>query len=171
MCIGFLCSFLLVFENLMCEEDESKSKKLQALVAAVNNNNNNSHIVLVPAGSNALYISRVLLSCASSFVSRRKGDKGAQQGLLLSWSRRVKLVVGAAKGLEYLHQNAHPHIIHRDIKFSNGLFDEDITKIADFDLSNQAPDMAARLHSTRVLVTFGYHAPEYAMTGQLSSKE
>ncbi|XP_038975117.1 probable receptor-like protein kinase At2g47060 [Phoenix dactylifera] len=45
-----------------------------------------------------------------------------------------------------------------------------LQKIADFDLSNQAPDMAARLHSTRVLGTFGYHAPEYAMTGQLSSK-
>ncbi|XP_050917971.1 receptor-like cytoplasmic kinase 1 [Lathyrus oleraceus] len=42
--------------------------------------------------------------------------------------------------------------------------------IADFDLSNQAPDAAARLHSTRVLGTFGYHAPEYAMTGNLSSK-
>ncbi|KAF5203844.1 kinase domain, partial [Thalictrum thalictroides] len=42
--------------------------------------------------------------------------------------------------------------------------------VADFDLSNEAPDNAARLHSTRVLGTFGYHAPEYAMTGQLSSK-
>ncbi|XP_039050904.1 PTI1-like tyrosine-protein kinase 3 isoform X2 [Hibiscus syriacus] len=43
-------------------------------------------------------------------------------------------------------------------------------RIADFNLSNQSPDMAARLHSTRVLGTFGYHAPEYAMTGQLTQK-
>ncbi|KAJ0439123.1 putative pto-interacting protein 1, protein kinase RLK-Pelle-RLCK-VIII family [Helianthus annuus] len=101
----------------------------------------------------------------------RKGVKGVQPGPVLSWSQRVKIAVGAAKGLEYLHEKAQPHIIHRDIKSSNVLlFDDDVAKIADFDLSNQAPDMAARLHSTCVLGTFGYHAPEYAMTGQLSSK-
>ncbi|KAL0370646.1 UNVERIFIED_CONTAM: Pto-interacting protein 1 [Sesamum angustifolium] len=101
----------------------------------------------------------------------RKGVKGAQPGPVLSWAQRVKIAVGAAKGLEYLHEKADPHIIHRDIKSSNVLiFDDDLAKIADFDLSNQAPDMAARLHSTRVLGTFGYHAPEYAMTGQLNSK-
>ncbi|PNT70388.1 pto-interacting protein 1 isoform X2 [Brachypodium distachyon] len=101
----------------------------------------------------------------------RKGVKGAQPGPVLSWTQRVKIAVGAAKGLEYLHEKAQPHIIHRDIKSSNVLlFDDDVAKIADFDLSNQAPDMAARLHSTRVLGTFGYHAPEYAMTGQLSTK-
>lgn len=101
----------------------------------------------------------------------RKGVKGAQPGPVLSWLQRVKIAVGAAKGLEYLHEKAAPHIIHRDIKSSNVLiFDDDVAKVADFDLSNQAPDMAARLHSTRVLGTFGYHAPEYAMTGQLSSK-
>ncbi|KAA8549028.1 hypothetical protein F0562_000712 [Nyssa sinensis] len=101
----------------------------------------------------------------------RKGVKGAQPGPVLSWAQRVKIAVGAAKGLEYLHEKAEPHIIHRDIKSSNVLlFDDDVAKIADFDLSNQAPDMAARLHSTRVLGTFGYHAPEYAMTGQLNSK-
>ncbi|KAB2599218.1 pto-interacting protein 1-like [Pyrus ussuriensis x Pyrus communis] len=101
----------------------------------------------------------------------RKGVKGAQPGPVLSWVQRVKIAVGAARGLEYLHEKAQPHIIHRDIKSCNILlFDDDVTKIADFDLSNQAPDMAARLHSTRVLGTFGYHAPEYAMTGQLSSK-
>lgn len=73
----------------------------------------------------------------------------------------MKIAVGAAKGLEYLHEKADPPIIHRDIKSSNVLvFDDDVGKIADFDLSNQAPDMAARLHSTRVLGTFGYHAPE-----------
>lgn len=91
----------------------------------------------------------------------RKGVKGAQPGPVLSWAQRVKIAVGAAKGLEYLHEKADPHIIHRDIKSSNVLiFDDDVAKIADFDLSNQAPDMAARLHSTRVLGTFGYHAPE-----------
>lgn len=101
----------------------------------------------------------------------KKGVKGAQPGHVLSWTQRVKIAVGAAQGLEYLHEKAQPHIIHRDIKSSNLLlFDDDVAKIADFDLSNQAPDMAARLHSTRVLGTFGYHAPEYTMTGTLSSK-
>ncbi|KAL0389772.1 UNVERIFIED_CONTAM: Pto-interacting protein 1 [Sesamum calycinum] len=81
----------------------------------------------------------------------RKGVKGAQPGPVLSWAQRVKIAVGAAKGLEYLHEKAEPHIVHRDIKSSNVLiFDDDVAKIADFDLSNQAPDMAARLHSTRV---------------------
>ena len=89
----------------------------------------------------------------------RKGVKGSQLGPILSWTQRVKITVGASKGLEYLHEKAH--IIHRDIKSSNVLlFDDDVAKIANFDLSNQAPDMAARLHSTRVLGTFGYHAPE-----------
>lgn len=101
----------------------------------------------------------------------KKGVKGAKPGPVLSWTQRVKIAVGAARGLEYLHEKTQPRIIHRDLKSSNILlFDEDVAKIADFDLSNQAPDAAARLHSTRVLGTFGYHAPEYAMTGALTSK-
>jgi len=101
----------------------------------------------------------------------KKGVKGAQPGPVLTWMQRVKIAIGAAKGLEYLHEKAQPPIIHRDIKSSNVLlFDDYTAKIADFDLSNQAPDMSARLHSTRVLGTFGYHAPEYAMTGQSSQK-
>ncbi|KAL4308183.1 hypothetical protein GQ457_01G029550 [Hibiscus cannabinus] len=101
----------------------------------------------------------------------KKGVRGAHPGPVLSWTQRVKIAVEAAKGLEYLHEKTHPRIVHRDIKSCNLLlFDDDVSKIADFDLSNQAPDATARLHSTRVLGTFGYHAPEYAMTGTLSSK-
>ncbi|CAL9110515.1 unnamed protein product, partial [Musa textilis] len=101
----------------------------------------------------------------------RKGVKGAKAGPVLTWAQRVKIAVGAAMGLEYLHEKAQPRIIHCDIKSSTILlFDDEVAKIGDFDLSNQAPDMAARLHSTRVLGTFGYHAPEFAMTGQLTSK-
>ncbi|XP_073152263.1 PTI1-like tyrosine-protein kinase 1 isoform X1 [Henckelia pumila] len=101
----------------------------------------------------------------------RKGVQGAQPGPVLDWMQRVRIAVDAARGLEYLHERVHPSIIHRDIRSSNVLLFEDYkAKIADFNLSNQAPDMAARLHSTRVLGTFGYHAPEYAMTGQLTQK-
>ncbi|KQJ99203.1 hypothetical protein BRADI_3g41740v3 [Brachypodium distachyon] len=101
----------------------------------------------------------------------RKGVAGAQPGPALDWMQRIKIVVDAAKGLEYLHEKVQPSVVHRDIRSSNVLLFEDYkAKIADFNLSNQSPDMAARLHSTRVLGTFGYHAPEYAMTGQLTQK-
>ncbi|CAH2063555.1 unnamed protein product [Thlaspi arvense] len=101
----------------------------------------------------------------------RKGVQGAQPGPTLDWIQRVRIAVDAARGLEYLHEKAQPPVIHRDIRSSNVLLFEDFkAKIADFNLSNQSPDMAARLHSTRVLGTFGYHAPEYAMTGQLTQK-
>ncbi|KAK9157136.1 hypothetical protein Scep_003710 [Stephania cephalantha] len=101
----------------------------------------------------------------------RKGVEGAKPGPVLSWSQRVKIACGAARGLEYLHEKVQAPIVHRDIRSSNVLlFDDFVAKIADFNLTNQSPDSAARLHSTRVLGTFGYHAPEYAMTGQVTQK-
>uniref|UniRef100_A0A0A0LBS8 Protein kinase domain-containing protein n=1 Tax=Cucumis sativus TaxID=3659 RepID=A0A0A0LBS8_CUCSA len=101
----------------------------------------------------------------------RKGVQGAEPGPVLAWNQRVKIAYGAAKGLEYLHEKVQPSIVHRDIRSSNVLlFDDFLAKIADFNLTNQSSDTAARLHSTRVLGTFGYHAPEYAMTGQITQK-
>lgn len=101
----------------------------------------------------------------------RKGVQGAEPGPVLSWNQRVKVAYGAARGLEYLHEKVQPPIVHRDIRSSNVLlFDDFTSKIADFNLTNQSSDTAARLHSTRVLGTFGYHAPEYAMTGQITQK-
>jgi pto-interacting protein 1 len=67
----------------------------------------------------------------------RKGVKGAQSGPVLDWMQCVKIAVGAARGLKYLHEKAQPPIIHRDIKSSNVLlFDDYVAKIADFNLSN-----------------------------------
>ncbi|KAK9291148.1 hypothetical protein L1049_009336 [Liquidambar formosana] len=101
----------------------------------------------------------------------RKGVQGAEPGPVLSWNQRVKIAYGAAKGLEYLHEKVQPSIVHRDVRSSNVLlFDDFLARIADFNLTNQSSDTAARLHSTRVLGTFGYHAPEYAMTGQITHK-
>uniref|UniRef100_A0A0D9VYA7 Protein kinase domain-containing protein n=1 Tax=Leersia perrieri TaxID=77586 RepID=A0A0D9VYA7_9ORYZ len=101
----------------------------------------------------------------------KKGVKGAEPGPVLTWSQRARIAYGAARGLEYLHERAQPSIVHRDVRSSNVLvFDGYDAKIGDFNLTNASPDSAARLHSTKVLGTFGYHAPEYAMTGQLNQK-
>ncbi|XP_021735942.1 pto-interacting protein 1-like [Chenopodium quinoa] len=95
----------------------------------------------------------------------KKGVEGAQPGPVLSWAQRVKIAVGAARGLEFLHAKAASPVFHRDIKSSNILlFDDDVAKIGDFDLSHKALDMEAQLHSC------GYHGPEYEMTGQLNGK-
>ena len=104
------------------------------------------------------------LTCYKTLVCcvvGRKGVQGAEPGPVLTWNQRVKIAYGAAKGLEYLHEKVQPPIKHRDVRSSNVLLFDDFTaKIADFNLTNQCSDTAARLHSTRVLGTFGYHAPE-----------
>ncbi|KAE9617204.1 putative non-specific protein-tyrosine kinase RLK-Pelle-RLCK-XV family [Lupinus albus] len=86
----------------------------------------------------------------------------------LDWPRRMSIVIGAAEGLEYLHHEATPHIIHRDIKASNVLLDHEFqAKVADFGFAKLVPDGVSHL-TTRVKGTLGYLAPEYAMWGKVS---
>ncbi|XP_021743039.1 probable protein kinase At2g41970 [Chenopodium quinoa] len=93
----------------------------------------------------------------------RKGVQGAAPGPTLTWAQRVKIAFGAAKGLEYLHEKVQPSIVHRDVRCSNVLlFDDFLSNIVDLNLTSASSKIAARLHSTRVLGTFGYHALEYA---------
>ncbi|PPD70411.1 hypothetical protein GOBAR_DD32708 [Gossypium barbadense] len=76
--------------------------------------------------------------------------------------QRVRIAVDVvARGLEYLHEKVQVSIIHKDIRSSNVLFEDFKAKIVDFNLSNQTPDTVAHLYSTRVLGTFGYHAPNH----------
>ncbi|XP_011011462.1 PREDICTED: serine/threonine-protein kinase CDL1-like [Populus euphratica] len=89
----------------------------------------------------------------------------------LDWNTRMKIAAGAAKGLEYLHDTANPPVIYRDLKSSNILLDEGFhPKLSDFGLAKLGP-VGDKTHvSTRVMGTYGYCAPEYAMTGQLTLK-
>ncbi|KAL0366491.1 UNVERIFIED_CONTAM: putative serine/threonine-protein kinase PBL21 [Sesamum radiatum] len=89
----------------------------------------------------------------------------------LSWSTRLKIAVGAARGLEFLHCRANPPVIYRDLKSSNILLDNDYNvKLSDFGLAKLGP-VGDKTHvSTRVMGTYGYCAPEYAMSGKLTLK-
>ncbi|OMO69458.1 hypothetical protein CCACVL1_19499 [Corchorus capsularis] len=89
----------------------------------------------------------------------------------LDWNTRMKIAAGAAKGLEYLHDKASPPVIYRDLKCSNILLNEGYhPKLSDFGLAKLGP-VGDKTHvSTRVMGTYGYCAPEYAMTGQLTLK-
>ncbi|KAI5007892.1 hypothetical protein ZWY2020_008940 [Hordeum vulgare] len=88
----------------------------------------------------------------------------------LSWSTRLNIAVGAAKGLAFLHDAEKP-VIYRDFKGSNILLDSDKKpKLSDFGLAKDGPEGDDTHVSTRVMGTHGYAAPEYIMTGHLTAK-
>ncbi|KAK3436156.1 serine/threonine-protein kinase RIPK [Eucalyptus grandis] len=87
----------------------------------------------------------------------------------LPWSARMKIALGAAKGLAFLHEAEKP-VIYRDFKASNILLDSDYTaKLSDFGLAKDGPEGDDTHVSTRVMGTQGYAAPEYLMTGHLTA--
>ncbi|CAN6326545.1 unnamed protein product [Urochloa humidicola] len=89
----------------------------------------------------------------------------------LSWHIRMKIAHGTAKGLEYLHEKANPPVIYRDLKSPNILLDEEYNpKLSDFGLAKLGPVEGKTHISTRVMGTYGYCAPEYIRTGQLTVK-
>lgn len=88
----------------------------------------------------------------------------------LSWKRRLNIALDVARAMEYLHNLAHKSFIHRDLKSSNILLGDDFrAKVSDFGLVKLAPD-GEKSVVTRLAGTFGYLAPEYAVTGKITTK-
>ncbi|QHO31644.1 G-type lectin S-receptor-like serine/threonine-protein kinase At4g27290 [Arachis hypogaea] len=90
---------------------------------------------------------------------------------LLDWAKRFQIIGGTARGLVYLHQDSRLRVIHRDLKTSNILLDKDMNaKISDFGLARTFAGDQTEARTKRVMGTYGYISPEYAVRGSFSMK-
>ncbi|KAJ4791956.1 Protein kinase [Rhynchospora pubera] len=117
---------------------------------------------------------RDCLNKAQGKINKGEGEEGIGIGIM-EWKTRVSIALGAARGLEYLHEAAAPRILHRDIKSTNILLDDMLrAKITDLGmakrLANDENIASCSSSPARMLGTFGYFAPEYAIVGKASLK-
>ncbi|KAK6918932.1 Bulb-type lectin domain [Dillenia turbinata] len=112
----------------------------------------------------------LIISLAKLFVLGWFNGNPSEQAKL-DWSKRFQIIEGIAQGLLYLHKYSRLKVIHRDIKASNVLLDEALNpKISDFGMARIFGTNQTEASTDRVVGTFGYMSPEYALKGHFSEK-
>ncbi|XP_030490372.2 receptor-like serine/threonine-protein kinase At1g78530 isoform X3 [Cannabis sativa] len=147
------------------ERDRGFERELEAMGDIKHRNIVNLHGYCTASHYNLLIYELMPNGSLDSFLHGKAMNKKN-----LDWPSRYKIALGAARGIAYLHHDCIPHIIHRDIKSSNILLDQNMeARVSDFGLATlMEPD---KTHvSTFVAGTFGYLAPEYFDTGRATAK-
>ncbi|EEF45916.1 somatic embryogenesis receptor kinase, putative [Ricinus communis] len=166
---GFLQTGLAVAVKQLKEGSMQGEREFEAEVEIISRIHHKHLVSLIGyciAGNGRLLVYEFVPNNTLEYHLHRNGQN------VLEWATRLKIAIGSAKGLAYIHEDCNPTIIHRDIKAANILLDQDFeAKVSDFGLAKSFPVRTGITHiSTRVVGTFGYLAPEYVTSGKLTEK-
>ncbi|XP_054813949.1 G-type lectin S-receptor-like serine/threonine-protein kinase At4g27290 isoform X3 [Prosopis cineraria] len=130
----------------------------------------NGHMIEVIAVTVTTVLALVVLFTFISIYKHKRNSSGTESKFL-NWSKRYHIIRGIARGLLYLHQDSRLRIVHRDLKASNILLDSEFNpKISDFGLARIFGGNQIDENTRQIVGTYGYMAPEYAISGLFSVK-